>query len=740
MDIKQFELEDIKISYLTSENPDNIKLSLNLLQNGIFRSDIKWTSSDTSTITNSGRVIRPRFDEHPKTVTLTASIGEYKKDFIFKVAPDEMPVDPMHTSDEEFFGVWNGSAFSVSPQLNYEISELSDVLACVKNNDYASARNALHSYFKTREVLPPIGLGNRHTGWVDARADGLLETGEEASYWKGHMIITSDEFEPVTISVYKPESISPSKCKTFELISRYNESSSAYILGTGNADLNSVPKLQLKVNGSTRIYTATNTATIRAGKYSQTHINDTSILEAKMFGDFLGDNTSRILLAFDLSDISSSDSITDAQLTVYARKSNTSADNKELWLIDNRDKEWSENTVFWDSLNFNVHNYNGLNGGADWKGARASDVEYAYQAPRFTHARSTMAEYKATGNEKYAYSLLGQVFDIIKDTGAVTPYPRSLDASGRMQQLVPLMNTFKNSPYLTADFCTAFMKYMYKQFEYFPTRADATGNWREYEQLAVLYATAAYPELSNSQTAKDACVLSWQNALSKSFMPDGSYIEDTGGYHRSSFNMYRDFKKSGISSGVSLPEEFDIRLHKAAYYMALTNGPDGLTLQYGDESGGKSSSNRYSDIADWYDDDELRFIDSFGTTGTKPSWTSYQFPDGRYTIMRSDWKQDAIYLHTNVRGGGGHGHADDNNIILMAGDRRLLVDAGRFTYNTYDPARLYGLSTQGHNTLVINDTSQRMGWTDDEYSVRGNINQWTSNSEFDMLSQSTISY
>ena len=740
-DIGKTEAEDIKSYYITNEDPNAIRQSLNLMEKGLYGSPIMWTSSDTSVITNSGRVIRPRFDEEDATVTMTAKIGDYTKELTFTVLKDEAPKDPMHTSDEEFFGLWNGESFVKGPQLDYSIPGLSKVLECAKSGDYETAKEELLGYFKTRDVPSPIALGTRRTGWVDARADGLLELGEEASYWKGQITVTSDNYEAVTASIYSPSSISKIKCKTFELIARYNESTSAFVLGTDADNPNMVPKLELTVNGAVRTYTATGSATIRAGSYSREHIDNNKELRTKMYGDFLGDETYRILLSFDLSDIESSDNIEAAQLVIYAKKSAPYADNKQLWIIDNRGKAWDEETVFWDNLNFTVHNYNGLVGGSDWKGAKSSDIEFAYQAPRFMHTRNTLTEYKYTGNEKYAYTLLSQVMDIITDTGNQTPYPRSLDAGLRMHQWVPLMNTLKNSPYMTSEFVTAFMKYMYQQFKYFPSRKDATGNWREYEQLAVLYATSAYPELANSASAKATCIESWQNAFNKSFMSDGTYIEDTGGYHRSSFAMYRDFKKACIDSNTELPEEFDETLRKAAYYMVLTNSGEGYALQYGDESGGgPSTSSRYAEVADWYNDYEFRFVDSFGKVGIEPSWTSYQFPEGRYTMMRSKWGKDAIYLHTNVRGGGGHGHADDNSIILFGNGKRLLVDAGKFTYNTYDPARIYGLSTKGHNTVVINDQSQRMGWTGNEMTVRGNINSWVTNSEFDFLSQSTISY
>ncbi|MBE7051216.1 MAG: DNRLRE domain-containing protein [Ruminococcaceae bacterium] len=740
-DVGKYEAEDIKASYLTSEDPDAIRTSLNLMEKGLYGSPITWSSSNTSVIANSGRVIRPRWDEPNATVTMTARIGNYSKELTFTVLADEAPKDPMHTSDEDFFGKWDGSAFVKGPQLDYSNPELSAVMECAKAGNYQCAKDALLAYFKTRNVPSPISLGTRRTGWVDARADGLLELGEEAAYWKGQITVTSDDYEAVTASIYNPSGISKIECKTFELIARYNESTSAFVLGTDADNPNMVPKLELTVNGAVRTYRATNTATIRAGSYSREHINDNKVLQAKMFGDFLGDETYRILLGFDLSDIQASDTIESAQLVIYAKKSASYADNKQLWIIDNRGKAWDEHTVFWDNLDFTVHNYNGLVGGSDWKGARASNIEFAYQAPRFMHSRNAMTEYKYTGNEKYAYALLTQVLDLITDAGDQTPYPRSLDAGLRMHQWVPLMNTFKDSPYITAEFATAFMKYMYQQFKYFPSRKDATGNWREYEQLAVLYATSAYPELANSASTKEICIESWQNAFNKSFMSDGSYIEDTGGYHTSSFAMYRDFKKACIESNTELPADFDTALLNAAYYMALTVSGEGYTLQYGDEGGGGGiSASRYSEIADWYNDNEFRYIDSYGKVGIEPGWTSYQFPEGRYTMMRSKWGSNAIYLHTNVRGGGGHGHADDNSIILFGNGKRLLVDAGKFNYNSYDPARLYGLSTQGHNTVVINDSSQRMSWTGNEMTVRGNINNWVTNSEFDFLSQSTISY
>lgn len=737
------EVGDIEYTHLTDEEPSKIRKSLNFVETGPYGSPVTWTSSNQKVITNAGRVIRPYFDEEDAVVTVTAHIGSYTKDFVFTVLADEAPIDPMHTSDEEFFGVWNGTSFIKTPQLDYSLEGLSKVQEAAKQGNYSLAKEELYNYFLTRNVPSPISMNSRIPGWVDARLEGVHELSEWAAYYRGKMTVTSNDYQPVVVSLYSPGSIGKTACKSFEIIARYNESTAAYILGTDADNPNMVPMLELTVNGAVRSYRATGAATIRAGKYFSTHYGDNKTLTAKMFGDFLGDETYRILLSFDLSDIPSNATVSSAQLTVYARKSSPTAENKQLWLVECKNDSWNEETVYWDNLNFALHNYNGLIGGYDWGGAHASDVEFRYQAPRFMHIRHAIAEYKYTGDEKYAYLILQQIMDFISDCGGETPFPRSLDAGLRMQQWVPLMNNIITSKYLTPEFCTAFLKYMYAQYEYFPSRANVLGNnWREYEQLSVLYATIAYPELSNTKSTQQICIESWENAFGESFLEDGVYVEDTGGYSGTVISMYRDFLKTCANYNIELSDEFINYFKNATYYLALFKGPAGEALSYGDQGRGKTGAGNYSDLADLFNDYELKFIDSYGTLGTEPSWTSYHFPVGVSTVMRSKWTKDATYIYTNVRGGGkGHSHADDNSLIVFGNGKNLLADSGKFTYSTYDPARQYGLSTKAHNTVVINDTSQRDMWYGAHPTAHsGTVNRWLSNSSFDYLSQTTVSY
>ena len=150
-------------------------------------------------------------------------------------------------------------------------------------------------------------------------------------------------------------------------------------------------------------------------------------------------------------------------------------------------------------------------------------------------------------------------------------------------------------------------------------------------------------------------------------------------------------------------------LYKAGYYNMLLNGPNGTSLQYGDQQGGSSYGDRRPSLANWFQDDELAFISSFYRRGKEPEWTSKLFPDSRLSLLRSDWSQNALFAFTHVRGGGQHAHADDNAMTVMAYQRVLLNDAGIMTYTASDPQRVWGQSTRAHNTVEINNRSQNIG-------------------------------
>ena len=312
-DSEKCDLARLDYSLLTSENPSEITHYLNLMNKGIYGSDISWESSDENHITPSGRVIRPKWDESSATVILTATVADkYTKDFTFVVLPDEKPTDKQTFTDEDFFGVWNGSEWTDEPSLNYEYTGLEKVETAVKNEDYSLAEEELLTYMKARNVKSPVSLPGRNAPWVNSLVTGLADM-QSASYYIGEGSVKSAEYEKISVPISNMN-ISFADVKNYDIIAKHNDTTEIIIAGTEFADEDMRPTMKLYVNGSPRYYKAVQSSSVRTGTYKNTHVDNNEELKVKMFGEFLGDETYRTMLMFDFDDIKDTDTIGSGEL------------------------------------------------------------------------------------------------------------------------------------------------------------------------------------------------------------------------------------------------------------------------------------------------------------------------------------------------------------------------------------------------------------------------------------------
>ena len=124
-DCVRLDAERIDYPYISihENGSKEIVRSFQLIDSGVYGSDIVWSSSIEIYLTNSGRVIRPRYNEEDAAVALTSTISKdgysITKDFNFTVLADQKFIDPMFMRDEEFFGVWNGDNLTMEGKWNY---------------------------------------------------------------------------------------------------------------------------------------------------------------------------------------------------------------------------------------------------------------------------------------------------------------------------------------------------------------------------------------------------------------------------------------------------------------------------------------------------------------------------------------------------------------------------------------------------------------------------------------------
>lgn len=745
------DMQDLTVGVLTSDPAEGLVTSLNLPEMGLYGSAISWKSGNTDVITNSGRVIRPRSDEGARQVELTATLSggsqKAEKTFVFTVLPDEEYADPDWMSDEEFFGKWSGGEWATVGKFDYARAELKGIEAAAKAGDYAKAKEELLSYMRSRNVESPIGLAARNPGWANMVIAGVHNL-QGSKYYQGDGMVSAYDYAPVYMKV-NPGNVAKGGSTTYNIIARYNEISEAVIASMDHPDPGLRPKMELVVNGQTRTYDAVADATIRAGKYAEQNYGTEPELRVKMFGEFMGDETYRSIIRFNFGDLLDTDKVTSARLVVNAKVGPSFADPKSLLVIFEPTNTWKQETVNWNALTGYVYNFNGIPGGNHWDAIPGCDVEYTYQAPRFLAWRAVASEYAYTKDEKYAYHMIRDMMDFIWDKGGPIKYngggwgtmtlrggyPRTLDTAERLRQWVAVLNTLSGSSYMTPEACSAILKNIWDMNDNLTKSTVTQGNWIQNEQMAVIQGALSMPEFAKSEEWIAFGQKRNEELIYINNFPDGSYIEATGGYNIGAYGSFLDFKRLMANSGREVSPEYDEMLRNAAYYNLLLRGPNGANLQYGDEGAGKSTSQKYPELVTWYDDHEIEFIDSLGKKGTKPEWTSRMFPDSRVALMRSDWKTDALFMFTNVRGGGQHGHADDNSVTVIAYDRTLINDAGIFTYTSTDPYRIWGLSTRAHNTVEINNKSQRV--VDNNQGV---THDWVTNDNYDFISQSTKAY
>lgn len=738
------------------EAADAVITSLDLRTEGLYGTKITWSSSNPNVITNSGRVIRPKSDKQNESVTMKATItagsAKAEKTFDFTVLKDEEYTDPDWISDEDFFGVWNGRRWTQTGKFDYSVSGMEPVETAVKDGDYEKAKVELLTYMKNRNQAPTVNVASRNSGWANMCLAGVYNL-QGGTYYEGDGMITSHDYQPVNLEIGKSH-VSKGGDSTYSIIARYNEMSEAVIAGVNHPNAALRPKIELVVNNQTRTYDAVDAAMIRAGNYMDTNYSAEEELKVKIFGEFLGDETYRTLIKFNFSDLTDTDDVSAARLILHAKVQPDFVDMKSLIVNYEPTNTWKRESVVWNTLSGYVYNMNGIPGGNFWDAIPGCDAEYTYQAPRFLSWRGMAAEYDYTNDEKYAYFMIRDMMDFIWDRGKPVDYngngqwpkgvpigmgyPRTLDTASRLENWIGAWNSLVKSPYMSPECCSAILKGIWEMCNNLPKSRVTQGNWVQSENMCDLQGALFFPEFVAAEDWISGAQGKLEELLFTNSFDDGSYIEATGGYSQDAYTNFLNYKKIMAEHNHEVSAEYDKRLQELAYYNLLMTGPNGSRLQYGDERAGTYNKNRYPELVTWYGDHEIEYIDSRGAKGTMPGWTSRLFMESRTSYLRSDWNANALYLFTNVRGGGQHGHSDDNAVIAMAYGRTLLNDAGIFTYTNDDPYRIWGKSSRAHNTVEINNTTQTIGAAP-ALGNRGTVHEFRTNDSYDFLSQSTIS-
>lgn len=705
---------------------------------------IEFTSDDENIITKSGRLIRPKYEDKMVGVTAKISDGEREiiKKFDFIAAAEEKFSDPNYMSDEEFFGKYNGDEAEIVGKLDYKNLPL--VEKYVKQGNYKLAKEELAKHFKNKYYEKSnLKYNEFDCGYAEMILNDFHQL--QQGYFLG-AFNSGEHTVKINHTLIKLNST-----MTFSVRAMYNESSAFALNGN--------PVLAVKTDKRTVSCTASETAEVRAGNNRHRHVADT-VKKAEMFGEFLGNRTSYILIKFPIYGFLQNEKIISAELNIGGETIPAYTGEKRLIVIKEFSSTWNGEDIKFSDLIYGVYSYQGLTDKNKWGRPPYADVEYLWQTSRFPFYSSILAAYEHTGNEELLYRLKKNIEEAIvtfggfkssggrytyDENGIRGGYTRTLDASGKYTQWILIFTYLVKSPYADSEFITAFLKAIWDTLNYLLTNCDRhMGNWTEFIFRGILMSSDTIDEFKpefNGENRLEACRDVYEKTICGCFFPDGSYKEGNSGYCQTALDNYIAVKEKLKTLGIEVSENYNAMVRKNAHYCANLFTADGSSLVYGDcINYRREEYNDWGKICNVTGDEELRYLVTYGKEGVKPKSTTYHSADSRLTVMRSDFGKDAVYLFTDVRGGGGHSHCDENSIIMAAYGKTLLCDSGVFSYTSDDPYRIWGLSTRAHNTVEADEKNQAKFSMDSLDIAPGKIHKIYDDDKISYVVQSSYAY
>jgi len=676
----------------------------------------KRNTNGTYTMTETASEVRDIYDIRLNSTDISGYV--YFDNFTVSGYSDEYQAfnphdmaDPMHTSDEALFGVWDSAASSWStlPMLRYSsFPGLSEVEAAAKNGDYETASEKLLEYYKTKsgdDILTYSANAAKDIKaeamldkiWTYADNSKLLASAEIGTDWSWHSIDLTGMSGCTNGTYYIMDADMDGS--SLEIASKENpDSKAAYVEVTSGGVITTYP-----VTADTYISPMANAAVNFGSEsylYSQEDAEDTQTPFSA--------NTKRAYLKFNFpAGISTNSTV---KLCIYARSTGTKS--KKVYVLSTQnERNFDESTLTWDKHYPQAFCFKET--GFIWESVTTCDqkwkteYEWINYSTRLYQPSWLLSRYLATDNEDYALCAL----EVAMSQYTQMPdalYPRALEGGWRTENLIKTIYTGLSSEYMSAKVFKSLLKWVYDHGAALKDTTIPTTNQDSAVKVNFARICAYFPEISPEnwwQTAKDNLNNFYTNKLLNS---DGSYTEACTNYISGVIDEFIEaLKLVGIRDGKDNEYYllFKDKLGQLVTYYANLPYPGVGMVPYGD--GGRGGGLGVVKRANEYlDDSELQYIASSGMEGTPPSYTTRLYPAKSVVMFKSGWGQRDLGAFLNNDGGGSHGHFDDLALDVSAYGKYLLVDAGVSSYSEGSEFAANRNKTIYHNTIEIDNKNQ----------------------------------
>ena len=645
--------------------------------------------------------------------------------------------DPNHITDENFFGKWNAASASwdKTPYLDYSLdAKLREAEEFAKVGNYEQAKESVFQYYRYKFMHQPRSYSTTNDRREILAADILFDnlffnkaTGfnpiDKISVSQNQAYVGANIIEEV-----KSAASSTSKEKCFVLVALKKDGYQA-TFNTKEAAQNT-PYVVVEVNGSKRTYYPTKDAMLQAGDNAGKNfgsqptmgVQEDCIDQAQP----INSNTKRGYINFDFSDLNSGDIITSATMYLYGN-TNKPEGTKDVVVFANTNATWTESTIKWSSVEHLVFSYDGESG-PKWVQPSTAGYRFEEEINRFENYMSMLERrYRYDHEQVYAYHGIRILLDFIVKKGGTPGWRVNLDLGVRGQNIPTMCAYFMDSEFMTKETFIPILKQAWltaNQLVLNWNNQSATTNWGAYEtaglsNLAINFnefydATKPLTSTSNGGRGGWLEVSAHRYELLGGTIlnSDGSSTEVSLGYTSEAIGNTMQqvtFAEAAGWSDFKLAENLQKLLTGLGTYLVNASGPNFSDFQQGNAYAYTSSYiSTIKRVAKETNDPLLVWAATDGKDGTPPDYTSVLYPVGIKAILKSGWGDDDTFIQMNADGGNhSHGHFDDLTINMFAYGNYLLADPRYMNYDNNNPYRAWLNSTRAHNTVEINDVSQK---------------------------------
>ena len=354
-----------------------------------------------------------------------------------------------------------------------------------------------------------------------------------------------------------------------------------------------------------------------------------------------------------------------------------------------------------------------------WLHNPSTDVEWHILLHKFYYAVGLGLAFERSGDPRYVQRWAGLIDSWMR---VVPPGFIAADVTGRrVQNWIYSYHHFvthaarSSTAHIAPAFHRRLLESIHEQVEYLCANLTPKRNHRTLELYAIFLAGVVFPEMRSAARWRAFAMEQTVANLAGDLLADGVHCELSTDYHHLVLKNALNFRRLASLNGIEVPAALDEALQRGLEFSLHVHKPDGSvpSLSDGDARGFLELLRQGAEL---YGRADMLYVASGGAQGTPPLRRAVHFEASGYSVVRSDWGDDAapfadahyLVFDSGPLGEGNHGHFDCLNFELAAFGRSLIVDPGRYTYSEAGEVnwRVFFRGTAAHNTVCVDGRQQ----------------------------------